>query len=517
MTVEYNRKDNQYRLKYMNMKPVILTILDGYGLREEEKGNAIKCANNKVFNYLWDNYPHTTLEASGKKVGLPKGQMGNSEVGHMNIGAGRIVYQPLELINKSIEEKDFFNNEEFLNVIKHVKNNNSKLHLMGLISDGGVHSHINHLLALLELCKKENVKNVYLHLFTDGRDVSPTSSYDYIKKVEEKIKELQIGSIATIGGRYYGMDRDNNYDRLKKGYDAIVYGIGEESSSIKNYIEESYKKDITDEFLLPAVFNKDGMIEENDGLIVFNYRKDRLREILTALTNKEFNEMPVRRFNNLKVVTMMPVVNSVIANHAFSDPKLTNILGEYISAKGLSQLRIAETEKYAHVTFFFDGGKEIDYPKEKKILIPSPKVATYDLKPEMSVYEVTEALLKELPNYDVVILNFANGDMVGHTGVLEAAIKAVEAMDECLGKIYNKVQELDGTMVITADHGNCEEMLDENNNVITSHTTNLVPLIITKKGLKLHPGKLGDISPTILELLNLEKPSEMTGISLIDK
>ena len=443
--------------------------------------------------------------------------MGNSEVGHMNIGAGRIVYQPLELINKSIEDRDFFQNEELLKVINHVKENKSKLHLMGLISDGGVHSHIDHLIALLDMCKEQNVENLYLHLFTDGRDVLPQSAYTYIKQVEDKLAEIGIGSIATIGGRYYGMDRDNNYDRLKKGYDAIVNGIGETTLSIKEYIEDSYSKEIIDEFFVPAVFDNTGMLKENDGIIAFNFRKDRLREILTAITNPNFNDMEVTKFTNVKTVTMMPVVESVIAEHAFDDPKLTNILGEYIEKQGKSQLRIAETEKYAHVTFFFDGGKEVDYQNEKKILIPSPKVATYDLKPEMSVYEVTDELLNELGNFDLVILNFANGDMVGHTGVLEAAIKAVESVDECIGKIYQKVQELGGTMIITADHGNCEEMLDENNNVLTAHTTNPVPFIVTNKNISLVPGKLGDIAPTILELMNIEKPIEMTGVSLIKK
>lgn len=498
-------------------KPVILTILDGYGLRDNPHGNAVKLANNKVFNMLWDKYPHTTLEASGEKVGLPKGQMGNSEVGHMNIGAGRIVYQPLELINKSIADKDFFENEKLLNVLSHTQQNNSKLHIMGLISDGGVHSHINHLMALLDLCKQKNIEKLYLHLFTDGRDVLPQSAYEYIKQVEDKLKELGIGQIATIGGRYYAMDRDNNYDRLKKGYDAIVHAKGVESASIKDYIATSYEQGIIDEFFEPAVFAKEGNIEDNDGVIVFNYRKDRLREILTAITNPNFNEMEVIRFKNLSVVTMMPVVDSVIAEYAFDDPKLTNILGEYVESLGKSQLRIAETEKYAHVTFFFDGGKEVDYKNEKKILIPSPKVATYDLKPEMSAYKVTDELLNELGNYDLVILNFANGDMVGHTGVLEAAIKAVESVDECLGKIYDKVEELGGIMVVTADHGNCEEMLDENNNILTAHTTNPVPFIVTKENISLIPGKLGDIAPTILELMQLEKPVEMTGVSLIKK
>lgn len=498
-------------------KPIVLAILDGYGLREETHGNAVALAKNPIFTELWNTYPHTTLTASGQLVGLPKGQMGNSEVGHMNIGAGRIVYQPLELINKSIEDKEFFQNEEIKKVMHHVKENDSKLHLMGLISDGGVHSHINHLLALLDMCKLEGVTNVYLHLFTDGRDVPPKSAYTYIEKVEEKLKELGFGQIASISGRYYAMDRDNNYDRLIKAYDVIVNNKGDIENSPREYIENSYKNEIIDEFFLPAKFAENGNVEENDGVIAFNFRKDRLRELFTAITNPTAVDMETVHFDNVKTLTMMPVVESVKAPHAFSDPVLTNILGEYIEKQNLSQLRIAETEKYAHVTFFFDGGKEVDYKNEKKVLIPSPKVATYDLKPEMSADEVTENLLKELPNTDLVILNFANGDMVGHTGVLEAAIKAVETVDKNLKLIYDKIMELGGILIVTADHGNCEEMLDDNDNIVTSHTTNPVPFIITEQGLKLHEGKLGDIAPTILDLMNIEKPEEMTGVSLIEK
>ncbi len=498
------------------MKPLLLCIMDGVGIKDVEHGNAFKQANTPNFDYLLNTYPNCKIDASGKSVGLPDGQMGNSEVGHMNIGAGRIVYQPLEFINNAIEEKTFYQNKGLLDVMNHTKENNSKLHLVGLISDGGVHSHINHLLSLLDMCKQNEVERVYLHLFTDGRDVEPTSAYTYIEKVENKIKELGIGIIATIGGRYYGMDRDNNYDRLIKAYDVIVNEKGPKKDNIKEFIEESYKEGITDEFLVPTMFTTGGNISENDGIIAFNFRKDRLKELFTALTNKEFNDMEVTRFNNLKVITMMPVVESVKAPSAYEDPSLKNILGEYLEAKGLSQLRIAETEKYAHVTFFFDGGKEVNYENEKKILIPSPKVATYDLKPEMSCYEVTDALLPELENFDVIILNFANGDMVGHTGVLDAAIKAVEAVDYNLGRIYNKVKELNGTMIITADHGNCEEMLDETGNVLTAHTTNLVHFIITDKNIKLHNGKLGDIVPTMLDLLNLDIPEEMTGKSLIN-
>jgi len=499
------------------MNPLILCILDGVGMRDEIKGNAFKQAKKPNFDYLWENYPHTLLEASGEQVGLPTGQMGTSEVGHMNIGAGRIVYQPLQLINKKIEDKTFFENENILEVIKHTKNNNSKLHLLGLISDGGIHSHIDHLMAILDMCKQNNVEKLYLHLFTDGRDVSPYSSYSYILKVREKLNEIGIGVIATIGGRYYGMDRDNNYDRLKKGYDAMVNCVGVKNISIKNYIHDCYDSGITDEFLVPAVFDTNGNITDNDGIIVFNFRKDRLREMLTALTNPDFNEMEVKRFNNLKVVTMLPVVSSVIAKHAFEDAKLDNILGEYLEKCGKSQLRIAETEKYAHVTFFFDGGKEVEYKNETKILVPSPKVATYDLKPEMSAYQITDKLIEVMHKYEVVILNYANGDMVGHTGDFEATLKAVEVLDECLGEVLKKVEELNGTLIVTADHGNCDYMLDDKNNVITSHSTSLVPFIINKKGIKLNSGKLGDIAPTMLDLLNLEIPKEMTGNSLIER
>lgn len=499
------------------MKPTLLAILDGFGIRDEKSGNAVKLANKPNFDFLWEIYPHSTLDASGEPVGLPKGQMGNSEVGHMNIGAGRLVYQPQELINSKIKDGTFFQNPEILKVIDHAKNQNSKLHIMGLISDGGVHSHIDHLMAILDMCKNCGVQNLYLHLFTDGRDVDKKSAYQYISRVEEKLDEIGIGRIASIGGRYYGMDRDNNYDRLEKGYDVIVNRIGPKSNSIKEFIEDSYKNDITDEFLIPTIFDEDGNIEENDGVIVFNYRKDRLREILTALTNPDFKEMEVQKFQNLKVVTMLPVVESVKAPHAFDDPSLKNILGEYIEKQGLSQLRIAETEKYAHVTFFFDGGKEVDYQNEKKILIPSPKVATYDLKPEMSIYEVTDTLLKELSenHYDMIILNFANCDMVGHTGSLEAAIKAVEAVDKNLGRVYDKIQELEGTLIVTADHGNCELMIDEKGNVITSHTTNKVPFIICNQKYSPRDGKLGDIAPTMLKIMGLEIPEEMTGNPLI--
>ncbi len=497
------------------MKPVVLCIMDGVGEREEIHGNAVKTANTPNLDMLKEKYGFSRLEASGSKVGLPNGQMGNSEVGHMNIGAGRVIYQPLELINHAIEDGTFFQNEEILKVMSHVKNNHSKLHIMGLLSDGGVHSHINHLLALLDMCKKNGIEKLYLHLCTDGRDVDPRSAYSYISKIEDKLTEIGFGSIATISGRYYTMDRDNNYDRLKKGYDVIVNNIGPKSSSIKEYIDESYSQNITDEFFIPTIFTENGNIEENDGFITFNFRKDRLRELLTALTNPEFNDMEVIHFQNLSALTMLPVVESVKAPHAFKDPEPVNILGECLEKCGLSQLRIAETEKYAHVTFFFNGGKEEQYEGEDRILVPSPKVETYDLKPEMSAYEVTDNLLSVIDDYDVVIINYANGDMVGHTGVFDAAVKAVEVVDECIGKVYKKVEELGGVMLITADHGNSDYMLDTNNNVITSHSTSLVPFIVTKEGIRVDDGKLADIAPTILNLLGLEIPEEMTGNILV--
>ncbi len=493
------------------MKPILLCILDGVGLREEIHGNAFKQANTPNFDYLWNKYPHATLEASGEYVGLPKGQMGNSEVGHLNIGAGRVVYQPLQFITEKIKDKTFFENKELLSVINHVKKNNSRLHIFGLLSDGGIHSHIDHLLALIDLCQKENMKDVYFHIFTDGRDTLTNVALNYLNKLEKKIKETKIGSIATISGRYYAMDRDNRYDRIKLAYDAIVNGKGEEFGSYEEVIKHNYDNEITDEFIHPAVLDKSGVVKENDGLLVFNYRPDRLRELFSALTNPNFKGFDRPLVNNLKLVTMMGVSDEVVCTHAFELEKLNNTFGEYISKLGLSQLRIAETEKYAHVTYFFDGGVEKNLPNCERILIPSPHVATYDLAPDMSAKEITESLLKELDKdkYDYIILNFANGDMLGHTGNIEATIKSVETMDTCLGKIYNKILEKNGVMVIIADHGNCEIMLDENNNKVTSHTTSLVPLIVTKENAELKDGSLKDVAPLLLSLNNIEIPKEM--------
>ena len=506
------------------MKPIVLCILDGCGIREESDGNAFKNAYTPTLDMLFNEYPHSILQASGPYVGLPEGQMGTSEVGHMNLGSGRIALQPLQAITESIENKTLFKNKKILEVLEHVKNNNSNLHLFGLLSDGGVHSHINHLLALLEMCKENNVNNVYLDICLDGRDTYEKSALKYLEILEEKIKELGIGKISTISGRYYGMDRDNNFDRLKLSYDAMIYGKGKEYNNYKELIDDNYNNEKYDEFVIPGIINN-CPLNDNDGVITFNFRKDRIREMFTLLSNPEAYEkqaqekdLEVKHFNNLKILTMFPVTETVKAPHAFDDLDLKNILVDYLHNNNLSQLRIAETEKYPHVTFFFDGGKEIEYDDMKKILIPSPKVATYDLKPEMSVYEVTDNFLKEVDNYDVTIMNLANGDMVGHTGVYEAAKSAVEHMDKCLDKIYKKVvKELNGILLIIADHGNCDMMWDENKQPVTSHTTNPVPCIITKKGITLKDGKLADIAPTMLKLLELPIPKEMTGDVLINE
>ena len=502
-------------------KPLVLCILDGCGIREESDGNAFKNANKPTIDKLMSKFPHSILQASGKAVGLPEGQMGTSEVGHMNLGSGRVAIQPLENISASIESNEFYKNKEILEVLNHVKKNNSNLHIFGLLSDGGVHSHINHALSLLEMCKKENIRNVYFDICLDGRDTYEKSALTYLDELNKKIEELQLGKINTISGRYYAMDRDNNFDRLKLAYDAIVYGKGKIYKDYQELIKENYDNKKYDEFVIPGIIDKTPL-NDNDGIIAFNFRKDRLREMFTLFTNPTAYEsdankkdLEVKHFKNLKVLTMYPVTETVTCPHAFNDLDLKNILVDYLHEKGLSQLRIAETEKYPHVTFFFDGGKEVEYPDMKKILIPSPKVATYDLKPEMSVYEVTDNFLKEVGNFDVTIMNLANGDMVGHTGVYEAAKKAVEDMDKCLSKIYEKVESLGGILIIIADHGNCDVMWDENHKPVTSHTTNPVPCIITKKGIELRDGKLADVAPTMLELLELPIPQEMTGKSLI--
>ena len=501
------------------MKPVVLCIMDGVGYRKEHHGNALLEAKTPTLDLLWNKYPHSLLEASGEQVGLPSGQMGNSEVGHSNIGAGRVVYQPLEIINNSIKDKTFFENKKILENINHSITYNSKLHILGLLSDGGVHSHINQLFSLLDLCKKNNVTNLYLHIFLDGRDTIQDSGIKYIEKLENKLNELGIGEIATISGRYYAMDRDNRWDRVEKAYNTIVNGDIEEVKDYKTKIKNNYNNNIYDEFIEPFVVNKKGLIEDNDSLIVFNYRPDRLRELFKAITNKEFIEFNTKKLNNIVLTTMFYVSEELIANYAFEHQSLDNMFGPYISKLGLKQLRIAETEKYAHVTYFFDGGKELVLEGKDQILIPSPKVATYDLAPSMSAYEITDKLLEEIDKntYDVIILNLANGDMLGHTGNMKATVLALETIDKCIGRIFDKVSLNKGLLILTADHGNCEYMLDDNNNVITSHSTSKVPFIITDSKYKLKDGKLADIAPTILSILNLKIPSEMTGNVLIEK
>ena len=502
------------------MKKVLLCILDGVGIREKKIGNAYANANTKILDKLTKEYPNILLSASGTDVGLPDGQMGNSEVGHSTIGTGRVIYQSLEKINKSIENGSFYQNEEFLNAISHAKKNNSKLHLIGLLSDGGIHSHINHLFSLLELCKKETFENVYIHIITDGRDTSPNSGIKYINKLQDQINKLSIGKIATICGRYYMMDRDNNYDRVKLAYDMLTKGIASSYQTAKEAWEENQNKDITDEFITPSIIDNSGLIEDNDAIITYNFRPDRLRELYSALTNETFPCFERKILKNLYLVTMMPVAKEVICKNAHHHENITNTLGEVIAENNLTQLRIAETEKYAHVTYFFDGGKELNLKNCKKILIPSPKVATYDLLPEMSANEITSSLLDEINNkYDLIILNFANGDMVGHTGVYEKGIIAMETVDSCLEKIINKLDLSEYTIIITADHGNCEQMINDDGSINTAHTTNLVPLIILDKNIKFtkNIGALSDIAPTILKIMNLNIPKEMTGSVLVDE
>ena len=489
------------------MKPILLCILDGVGIRKSKDGNALNKANTPNLNKLFSEFPYSILKASEEAVGLPKGQMGNSEVGHINIGTGRIPMLSLNIINEALKKEKVKENKEYKDLIKHIKKYNSNLHICGLLSDGGIHSHIDHLLKLIDILKDENI-NVYYHIFTDGRDTKEKEALKFINKLEGKIKETNLGEIATISGRYYAMDRDNRWDRIEKTYKVMT----EEGNiyNIENKIKEEYQENITDEFIKPFKTNKI-TIKENDGILVFNFRPDRLRELFTALTNPSFNEFERKYIKNLKLVTMMPVDKDVIYTSLFNHPKITNYLGEVLAKNNLKQLRIAETEKYAHVTYFFDGENKTKLKNCDQILIPSPKVKTYDLKPEMSAYEITDTLIDKLKDYDVVILNFANGDMVGHTGNFEATVKAIEAIDNCIGKIYEKIKELNGTLIITADHGNCDYMQDDNKDIITSHSISPVPFLITDKNIQLTNGKLADIAPTILTLLNIKLPKEMTG------
>ncbi len=498
------------------MKKVLLTIIDGFGYREEEKGNAVIKANPKNIISLWNKYPHTTLEASGEAVGLPKGQMGNSEVGHLNIGAGRVVDQPLMQINHAIEDGSFFKNEVLLDVINHCKKNNSDLHLFCLLSDGGIHSHINHLFAVLELCKKEDFANVYVHAFLDGRDTLPNVALKYLDELDAKIKELGIGKLRDVSGRYYSMDRERMWNLTKEYYDLLVHNEGEKISSYKDYINSSYEKGIMDEFIVPARLMDEGKLKENDGMIMVNFRPDRITQLFAAITNKDFKEFPRVDFKNTKLVTMMMPEHTVISTPAFPPMHLTNTLGEYAASKGLKVLRIAEASKYPHVTYFFDGGEEKDLPNTDKIIVPRKDVATYDLYPKMSAYEVADKLIDVMDKYDLIILNFANCDMVGHTGKFDKVEEAVKAVDENIKRLYDTATKKGFTMFITADHGNAEIMIDDKDEVITSHTTSPVPFIITDDNIeKISSGKLGDIAPTILDYMGLDIPKDMTGNQLI--
>lgn len=508
-------------------KLAALIILDGLGLRDEVSGNAVKQANTPNLDRLWEQYPHNQLTASGEAVGLPEGQMGNSEVGHLNIGAGRIVYQSLTRVNLSIKEGDFFEKEAFLKSINHAKENDKALHIFGLLSDGGVHSHINHLFALLKLAKECELEKVYVHAFLDGRDVGPQTAEKYIKQTEDKMKELGVGKLATISGRYYSMDRDKRWDRVKKAYDAMVYGEGPSYSDPYEVINDSYKNGIYDEFVIPSVITDEdgepvGKVQDEDSIIFYNFRPDRAIQISRTFANEDFHDFDRGEHvpKNLDFVMLTNFSETVDGYVAYEPVNLDNTVGEVLSQNNLNQLRIAETEKYPHVTFFMSGGREAEFPGEKRILINSPKVATYDLKPEMSAYEVTDALLKELDGgkQNAIILNFANPDMVGHSGKLEPTIKAIEAVDECLGKIIDKITSLGGSAIITADHGNSDEVVTIEGDPMTAHTVNPVPVIVTRENVELRDGGiLADLSPTLLDLLGIEKPDEMTGTSLIKK
>ena len=510
----------------MKDKVTMLMILDGFGDNPNKDGNAIKLANTPNIDKLMKKYPNTDIFTSGKYVGLPDGQMGNSEVGHTNIGAGRIVYQELTRITKSIEDGDFFSNPEFIAAIENCKKHNSKLHILGLVSDGGVHSHIRHLYGLLEMAKRRDFEDVYVHCFLDGRDTPPASAEGYIAKLQDKMKEKGIGKIASISGRFYAMDRDKRWQRIQKCYDALVNGKGLKAGTAIKAIEDSYQKEVFDEFVEPTVICNGeepvAKIEENDSVIFFNFRPDRAREITRTLVDKEFNEFETKKMD-LYFVCFTNYDETMPNVHiAFKKEVLHNTFGEVVSKAGLTQLRIAETEKYAHVTFFFNGGEEKQYPGEDRILVPSPKVETYDQKPEMSAYEVTDKVVEALENdkYDVVILNFANTDMVGHTGSLPAAIKAVEAVDECVGRIVKIIEEKKGNLIITADHGNAEQMIDyKTGEPHTAHTTNPVPIILITEDQKIKlkdNGKLADLAPTMLDLMGIQKPEEMTGESLLE-
>ncbi|MBS5730383.1 MAG: 2,3-bisphosphoglycerate-independent phosphoglycerate mutase [Clostridium sp.] len=503
----------------MSKRPVLLCIMDGFGKNESTYGNAIAAAKKPNLDKIVSENPMTFIGASGLDVGLPDGQMGNSEVGHTNIGAGRVVYQELTRITKSIQDGDFFTNEALVGAMENCKKNSSALHLMGLMSDGGVHSHNTHLYGIMELAKRSGVDKVYIHCFMDGRDVPPTSGKDYLAELYKKCDEIGVGEIATVMGRYYAMDRDNRWERVVKAYKAMTEGEGVKFDCACKMMEESYANDVTDEFIVPAVSEKAVPVKDNDSIVFFNFRPDRAREITRAFVDPAFSGFEREQLKGLYYVCMTQYDATMPNVHvAFKPESLENTFGEYISDKGLKQLRIAETEKYAHVTFFFNGGVEKQYPGEDRILVKSPAVATYDLQPEMSAYEVTDKLLAAIDSdkYDAIILNYANCDMVGHTGVFDAAVKAVEAVDTCVGKIVDAVAAKGGVTLITADHGNADKMYEADGSPFTAHTTNPVPFIVVGYPCELREGgRLCDIAPTMLKIMGLEQPKEMTGVSII--
>ena len=504
----------------MNKTPTTLIIMDGFGLSDHVGGNAVKAAKTPRLDQFFQEYAHTELSASGLDVGLPEGQMGNSEVGHTNIGAGRVVFQDLPRITKAIADGDFFTNPAYQHAMDACKEKGTALHLMGLLSDGGVHSHIQHLFALLKLARDKGLERVYIHAFLDGRDVSPTSGVEFVAQTVEQCREIGVGKIATVMGRYYAMDRDKRWDRLQRAYDAMVYGESAHFNPVPvAAVKDSYAAGITDEFVEPVVCDTEGTISDNDSVIFFNFRPDRAREITRTLVDPDFDGFtrqyfPVTFVCNTEYDATMPHVEV-----AFPRVCVSNGLGEYLSQMGMTQLRIAETEKYAHVTFFFNGGSETVFPGEDRVLIPSPKVATYDLQPEMSAPEVCEKCVERIESgaYDVIILNFANCDMVGHTGVFDAAVKAVETVDECVGKVVDATLKMGGIAMITADHGNAEQMTEPDGSPMTAHTTNPVPFILCGAGTELRKGRLADIAPTILDVMGLACPEDMDGKTLIVK
>lgn len=507
-------------------KPFMLMILDGWGLGEPGPGNAIDQANTPVMDRLLKEYPHTELSASGLSVGLPEGQMGNSEVGHLNIGSGRVVYQELTKITKAIQEGSFQENEEINLAITHALHQETTLHLLGLLSDGGVHSHIEHLFAILDLCKARGLHDVAVHCFLDGRDVSPTSGAGFLQQLSDKLKETGTGKIATVMGRYYAMDRDKRWERVELAYNAILYGQGTRITDPVAAVKESYERDVTDEFIVPLVVEEDGnpvaTLSNNDSLLFFNFRPDRGRELTRAIIEDDFDGFPRSERVFPYYVTMTEYDKTFErVRIAYAPEVFENTLGEIVAGRGMTQLRIAETEKYPHVTFFFNGGREIEFDGEDRILVNSPKVATYDMQPEMSAVPVKDKVIEAIESgaYDLIVLNFANSDMVGHTGVIPAAVTAVETVDRCMGEVVEAMQKMNGELLITSDHGNSEQMLAKDGKTFTAHTTNPVPLVLVAKrpfALK-DGGKLCDLSPTLLDLMEIEQPPAMTGQSLLER